>query len=227
MTATTPARPGPKRAVNVRSGLAQALKASTPALTDEAISSAVESIVDFLSEPAVVNQFAEIVHEALLSSAHYADEFGGVDQQKFWDTRDCAEIAVATVRDLIAEAEEARLTLDDAPRIHHLLQGVRYRDWKFSLVQLGGRPAVLASASVPNVYDADRSFTTSRSAVITDDILEAVYRVVLQLEEHEARERFKIGSTRPLNPHAGDSSMPPSEIVERRIGNTNAHPPVA
>jgi len=215
MTDPTTPRPGPKRAVNVRSGLAQALAASTTELSSEAIGSAVESVIDFLSGPAVVNQFAEIVHEALLSSAHVAAELGGVDGQKFWDSRDCAEIAVATVRDLIAEAEQERLTLDDAPRIHHLLQRVAYRDWKFSLVQLGGRPAVMGSASVPNVFDAERSFTTSRSAVITDDILEAVYRVVLQLEEHEARERLKVGDTRPLNPHDGGSTMPPSEIVAR------------
>jgi len=197
----------------VRTGLATAIAAAGTGLTDESISRAVESAIEFLSSPQVVNQFAEIVHQALLSSAHVAGEFGGVDKQRFWDSRECAEIAVATVRDLIAEEEQERLTLDDAPRIHHLLKRVAYRDWKFSLVQLGGRPAVLASASVPNVFDADRSFTTSRSAVITDDILEAVYRVVLQLEDHEARERLKVGDSRPLNPHSAESTMPPSEIV--------------
>lgn len=209
-------RPGPKRTVNIRARIGTAIAEAVPELSEESLTNAVDLVVDALTAPEVLNQLAEVMHEALLSSAHYLYEFEG-DRGHFWDSRDCAEVAVSTVRDLVREEERPTTSPADAAKVHAVVSRIAYKDWQFDVVRVGQRLAVRVAAAVPNVARPDSAFETSRKAVIFDDVLEAAFRAIMQLEEHEARERFIVADDRPLNPHSGGSSMPPAQVVVERV----------
>lgn len=203
------ARPGPKRAVNIQSAIASRVAAIVPDLDGEALDAISAGVADVLTDPAVTNELAEIVHESLLSTSNFRSEFED-EPDRFWDSRDCAEIAVATAIEVITERESHRYGVADAAKAHALLRDVAYKDWRFDVVRNGDRIGVRVTATVPNAVKAGSTFTTSRTTVIADDVLEAAFRAIMQLEEHEARERLRVGGARPLNPHDGSSAMPPS-----------------
>lgn len=126
------------------------------------------------------------------------------------DSRTAAEIAAAAVMSLIAPSPPA--PTPPVPQVAAKVLQLTYKDWAFKLVRLpSGDMAIRVTAPLDDSYHPGNPFCTTRTAVIRGaDVVSAAYRAILQIEEHEIRERLSLGGQPILDPHSTSFAAAPT-----------------
>lgn len=93
-----------------------------------------------------------------------------------------------------------------AVRAGQALDQLTYRDWKFWACRgWTGVAIVSVRGRFPDSNNPDTTFEAERSAAVEDDtpegVINAAMVAVLNLEVHEACERFRFADERPFDPH--------------------------
>jgi len=157
-----------------------------------------DRVIEALAAPAVIEELGWAFTRALQRSA----VVGGQRDDIFeWPGQ--AETAGRVAADALREAlgrrrpESAKPSVDEAKAT---LAEVRYLDWNFGYVDTPF-PRVTVTSRMPDTNQPGKDFTVTRYAVVEGDVVEAAYRAVMDLQDHEAREHFFYRGKRVFNSH--------------------------
>jgi hypothetical protein len=178
---------------------------------DEDDEKTARAILERLAQPDVRNGIQEAIHAAEMSAraAHAERDDLYADPR---DSRVAAEIATTAVVHLLGEsaAEGPDVDLETAQRI---ASAVTYRDWRFVAVPVTGRGiGIRVEATIADTHHPERTFTTTRFAEVTSTVEEACFRAALQVEHHEAQERFRVDGKAVFDSHAAGNTPAPTNL---------------
>lgn len=169
-------------------------------------------VLDQLVSVELLNGFGERTHNLFCAAAAAYDLRDDLYDNPHTSSN-IAEIAVAALTDAVLE-QGLRFAGSDREAAA-VVSGLRYKDWRFELVKLAeGQLAVRVRARVPDTRGGSE-FVIGRTAAVITTVEDAAFRAVMQIEDHEARERFYAGSDKPFDPH-DPKLFAPSEATLRR-----------
>jgi hypothetical protein len=170
------------------------------------------AVIARLTAPDVANLLVEAINTAVLSaSLAYAAREDLYESPS--NGRVLAEVTTNAVLDCLRRGLDLPGdSLSDAAAAK-VVSGLSYKDWTFQLVKLpDGRLGVRVEATVGDTRQEGVVRTTRCAAVMTS-IEGAAFRAIMEVEEHEARERFLSESHRIFDPHGASGVV---EATNRR-----------
>lgn len=94
---------------------------------------------------------------------------------------------------------------------------VAYRGWRFSIVEDPLGLHVRVEATFEDTRKPGRTFAVSRAAPIHGrDVAAAALVAALQVERHEAMERFLVDGRRSFDPHSPPARFVADDIIRKR-----------
>ena len=167
-----------------------------------------DEVAAWLASPEVQAALVVGTHERLTVTADHATQLGDPEDNPWSSSRTLAELAVWALTEMVDQARH-QPPVDEAAATRAIAD-LTYKDWELSLVKLTtGQLAVRVVAHNPDVGDPTRTFTSSRTVIIRRSVEEAAFRGVMEIEEHEAAERFRRRGRRVMSIHDGANAPRP------------------
>lgn len=130
-----------------------------------------------------------------------------------------SELALFALEHVLRQEEQAdddsRMTPEEAERV---LARIEYKGWRFRVLEnpSTGGPVIQAIASAKDSRGSGRTVSVSRRGWGRRTLVESAFAAVMQIEEHEARERFRFDGNVVFDPHAESAADPVPELRHRR-----------
>lgn len=175
---------------------------------DDVAAVAAVAVARRLVQPDVCARLATDVQEELGAAVAAAVERPDLFDEP-WGDRTAAQIVVTTIMRLLdPRGDEVAFDPHEAGA---RLAALTFDGCTFALVRLGpDRYAVRLRARLEDVDEPGRAFEVGRIVPIRNGrVDEAVLQAVLELQEHELRERLSRLGWRSLNPHWGGNARRP------------------
>jgi hypothetical protein len=134
-----------------------------------------------------------------------------------------SEIALQALQHVLLQDEQRDppLPVEAARKV---LEGIDYKGWRFHLLERpDGAQLVQVQAIVPDSYGRSREVSVSRRGWGRASLLESAFAAVMQIEEHEARERFNFDGRLVFDPHADSSHDPVPALLQQSAAHAQ-HP---
>jgi hypothetical protein len=169
-----------------------AIANAAPSLDHEQRRVVLEAVLEALASVDANQSFTDAIH-AQVKSAAAASALRDDLYESVEDSGVMARVAANAVLGVLADGGEGAEEGSDAV-VGRRVATMSYKGWEFRYVRLPDETrAVRVVATLDDVHRPGRRFRTSRVEPVRSTVEAAAFRAVMQVEEHEARERFEIG----------------------------------
>lgn len=168
-----------------------------------------EAVLEALTSVDANQSFTDAIH-GHVKSAWAASTLRDDLYESLEDSGVLARVAANAVLGVLGGGEEGVERVPDAV-LGKRVAAMSYKGWEFRYVRLpDDTRAVRVVATLEDVHRPGRLFRTSRIEPVRTTVEAAAFRAVMQVEEHEARERFAVDGVRVLDPHGPDELPEPT-----------------
>lgn len=193
--------------VEIRSLIADAIRAAIPELEAQRADRAADSVAEALTAPAVQEELALAFVRALQRAS-----IAYMQRDDIYELPGNLETAARVAIDALSEqlgylpVEAADIDPEEAERT---LADVSYPGMVFEFIN-APFPRVAAKGIFPDTDDPEEDFPVNQYAVVRGNLVEAAFAAAMNVLEHEARETFTYRGVRVFNAHGdpGETSGP-------------------